>query len=188
MRTADGGDQAVLRRLAARDGLAPRRDRAAPPARREARMPRLGLAEEQAVLCRRIDHAAHRHAVLDFGDVDRELAVAADEFLGAVQRIDQEEADGRSFGMRPAATSSSATIGNAGRQLREPLEDEALGFVIGVGHRRMVGLRWRRSPGVCSARSRLRHRRSSPGPAAAGRHGRGSSRLRRLCADSAVPI
>ena len=41
-------------------------------------------------------------------------------------------------GMRPAATSSSATTGIAGRRLRQALEDDRLGRVIRRGHRRSV--------------------------------------------------
>ena len=38
---------------------------------------------------RRIDHAKHRFALLNQGDIDRELAVALDKLFGAVQRIHQ---------------------------------------------------------------------------------------------------
>ena len=41
---------------------------------------------------RRIDQAEARAAVLDQGDVDGKVGALLDELLGAVERIDQEEA------------------------------------------------------------------------------------------------
>ena len=47
-------------------------------------------------------------------------AAAVDEFLGAVERIDQEEGIAEIAGMTPAATSSSATQGMSGNAARRP--------------------------------------------------------------------
>ena len=48
-------------------------------------------------------------------DVDGELAVAADEFLGAVERIDKQEgmSDGGSFPVDPASSATTGTPGMA---------------------------------------------------------------------------
>src|SRR3546814_12921572 len=47
------------------------------------------LAMPQLAGHRRLDHAEHRDAVVDQGDIDGELAIALDEFAGAVERIHQ---------------------------------------------------------------------------------------------------
>ncbi len=44
---------------------------------------------------RRIDEPKSRAAVLDQGDIDGEIAPLLDELLGAVERIDEEEAIGQ---------------------------------------------------------------------------------------------
>src|SRR5205085_3660965 len=49
------------------------------------------LADEDAAERRCIDDAQNRSPVLDKCNIDGELAVAADEFLGAVERIDEIE-------------------------------------------------------------------------------------------------
>ena len=38
----------------------------------------------QSIVNRRINHAHHRDAVFDQGDIDRELTVAANKLLGAI--------------------------------------------------------------------------------------------------------
>ncbi len=43
----------------------------------------------QYIQHRRVDHAHHRFAVLNQGDIHRELAVALDKLFGAIQRINQ---------------------------------------------------------------------------------------------------
>jgi hypothetical protein len=52
-------------------------------------------------------------AILDECDIDGELAVAADEFLGAVERIDKQKARPTSA-RRSAHASSSAMMGILG--------------------------------------------------------------------------
>ena len=73
------------------------------------------------------DHPEHRFAVFDQRDVDRELAVAADELLGAVERVDQPVA-------LPVPTLFErwrlGFLGNhrhIGRQLVEAFHDDAMG-------------------------------------------------------------
>src|SRR5580765_791789 len=63
-----------------------------PVARREQPRVAAGPRAEHLVEHRRIDDTERWHAVLDQRDVDRELAVAFDEFARAVERIDEEVA------------------------------------------------------------------------------------------------
>ena len=95
------------------------------------------LAGKQAMLCRRVDNAAHGYAVLDFGDVDRELAVVIDEFLGSVEWIDEKEAAADPW-QAPGGNFLFRDDRNVGKLLFESREDKALSFFIGVGDRRMV--------------------------------------------------
>ena len=92
---------------------------------------------EKAVLGRGIDDAAGGHAVLHIGDVDGEVAAALDEFLGAVQRVDDEEGAG---GQRVAGR---LFLGDQ-RHLREggaqTGRDHGIGSKVGLGHRRGVAL------------------------------------------------
>jgi hypothetical protein len=55
--------------------------------------------------------------VVHQGDVDGEFAVAADEFLGAVQRVDQPER-APTASASPRAAISSATTGMCGASAR----------------------------------------------------------------------
>ena len=92
MRAADGDDPglAALREAAGVDRLG---RAAAPPSL--TRQP-FGAAADQAAPDqserRRADDAEQRRAVGDQREIDGELVAAGDEFLGAVERIDQEEA------------------------------------------------------------------------------------------------
>ncbi|KDX38553.1 hypothetical protein AC96_5203 [Escherichia coli 2-156-04_S4_C2] len=75
--------------------------------------------------------------LLDQGDVDGELAIAADEFLGAVQGIDQPETRGRRGQSAPAC----GLFGNGrhlGKALRQGFEDRRFGRFVGKGDRRSV--------------------------------------------------
>ena len=77
--------------------------------------------------------------MLDQRDVDGEIAVAADELLGAVERIDQEEAIGS--GRHPAGR--HALLGHHRHLRRKPFESgeqHDLGQSVGFGHRRRIGL------------------------------------------------
>ena len=86
-----------------------------------------------------IDDAHHRHAIANERDVDREVADPLNEFLGAVERIDEEKlaAD------RGQAAGGHLLLGHD-RHVRggmaQTLEDDRLGGMIGLRHRRMVGL------------------------------------------------
>ena len=51
------------------------------------------FGKEKPVECWSIHHAHDRLAVFDDRDVDGELSVLVDELLGAVERVDQREAD-----------------------------------------------------------------------------------------------
>ena len=77
-------------------------------------------------------------------DIDGELAVAADELLRAVERIDEQESCGRSPARLSAATASSATIGMSGIAAASRFGDRVLGADVGFADRRIVGLVRRR--------------------------------------------
>lgn len=85
------------------------------------------------------NHAEHRAAVLDQGDVDGELAVLLQEFLGSVERVDQEvprtcrrqlAGFDRFFGHHR----------NVGELFRKARKNDFLGCRVGLGHRRPVDL------------------------------------------------
>jgi hypothetical protein len=90
---------------------------------------------------RRGDHAEHRLVVAHQRDVDGELAVATDEFLGAVERVYQPE-------FRPRAADRKGVrglrfLGQHGdrrRQRRELARENLVGRAVGAGDRRLVGL------------------------------------------------
>lgn len=98
-----------------------------------------------SAMCGNADNPKHRATLFDQGDVDREFAVSADEFLRAVERIDQPES--------AAGILSTMNLGNtAGRdsllrhdrnvrqQRAEQRKDQCLGGVVGRCYRRLVGL------------------------------------------------
>ena len=87
---------------------------------------------------RRADHAEQRHAIVEQGDVDGKFVAAVDEFLGAVERVDQEEAAIECWCRHIGALFGQS--GDAGRQPRQPIGDDAVGRQIGLGDRRAVGL------------------------------------------------
>jgi hypothetical protein len=78
-----------------------------------------------------MDNTEDGHAVLDEGDVHGEAATFLDEFLGAVERIDQPEAAAEGGGI-----GEFAFLGDDG-DLRvasgERVEDEVMGGEIGLG-------------------------------------------------------
>ncbi len=61
-----------------------------------------------------------------------------DEFLGAVERIDQKEQ--RARGGRPVGGGFLGDDRNAGRQLVQSFEQDRLGVPVGLGHGRIVVL------------------------------------------------
>ena len=88
---------------------------------------------------RHVDHAEHRPMVVDQRDVDRELAVAIDEFLGAVQRIDQPVAVPAGCVPRsPADRTSSEMIGISGVSACQAGDDAVMRGEIGLRQRRLV--------------------------------------------------
>ncbi len=87
---------------------------------------------------RRVDYSEHWSPILDESDVDGEFAVAGDELLGAVDRIDEKE-----------ASLAASSVGDfvlfrddwyVGRKLAERLDYHPFGGDIGLSHRRTVGL------------------------------------------------
>jgi hypothetical protein len=87
---------------------------------------------------RRGQHGAeHRPAIFDERDVDGELAVAADEFLGAVERIDEPEA-APDLGHVAGGDRFLGHHGDVGRQRLQGRDDDGLGALVGLGHRRGV--------------------------------------------------
>ena len=127
--TGCGPDGRALIGCPADDAVEIGRDRALPGA---GRAPGIGKAERRSE-----HHAGDRDAVLDERDVDRELAVAADELLGAVERIDEQEGvpDLRS------PCGGHFLLGddrNVRHRRREGFHDGVLGAEIGFADRRIV--------------------------------------------------
>ena len=95
-------------------------------------------APEVAALGRR-DHAGDRRAVADNGDIDGVLVAPGNEFLGAVERVDQDEAAVE----RRHLALGDGFLGHhrhARQDLRQPFQDRGLGGLVGGGHRRLVAL------------------------------------------------
>ncbi len=139
MRAACNRNQAFFRGRPHRDARGVRVFGRAARLRVDLERARRGLAEEHALLRRRIDHAAHRLAVDDLRDVDREFAVASDEFLGPVEGIDEEETR-FDLGHASGCDSFLCDHRHAWRQMMEALQDELLGFFVRGGHGRMIRL------------------------------------------------
>ena len=86
---------------------------------------------------RREDHAEVRRAVADQADIDGIIVAAADEFLGAVERIDQE------IGVAVGRNSARGDFflgdhRHAGRGAGQRRQDDQLGRAVGFGDRRTV--------------------------------------------------
>ncbi len=99
-----------------------------------------GMAAIGLVERRQMHDAEHRHAAFDQRDVDGELAVARDELLGAVERIDQPEALRRLGGQALGLRLLLGDHRNVGRQAAQGGQDHRLRRQVGLGHRRLVGL------------------------------------------------
>ena len=99
-------------------------------------------------------HAEFRAARIDERDVDREFAVALDEFLRAVERIDKPEQriEGRNAAERRLLFGDH---GDLGRQFGKAPEDHRFGPFIGFGDRRRVGLAAHREIGPIDRHRRL---------------------------------
>ena len=90
---------------------------------------------------RRGHDAEHRLVVAHQRDVDGELAVATDEFLGAVERVHQPELEPRAAdreGVR--GLGFLRQHGDRRRQRRELPREDLVGRAVGTGDRRLVGL------------------------------------------------
>ena len=95
-----------------------------------------------AAKCGRQHHTEHWFSSLDQSDVDGELAIAVDEFFGAIEWIDQPKAwragiDGRD------TTGGDRLFGNDGYpgiEVREPRQNDGLGLLIGNGDGGLIGL------------------------------------------------
>ena len=97
-------------------------------------------AHEKLVGDRHVDEAQDGCAGLDEGDVDGKIAVALDEFLGAVQRIDEPEAV-KIFAL--GVGDLLVLLGDdgvTGGQVPEAGDDDVVGGAIGAGEGRFVGL------------------------------------------------
>ena len=104
--------------------------------------------------------------LLDQADVDGVIVAAADEFLGPVERVDQEIG----VVMRRDAAGGDFFFGddrNARRRARQRREDDQLGRAVGFGDRRGVAAwlrprsRGGRSSRIASPASRAASARSS---------------------------
>ena len=89
---------------------------------------------------RHVHHAQHRHAVFHQGDVDGELAVALDEFLGAVERVHQPETGpvlAVFIGDAAGFLGEHRNLRGQGLQARL---DQVVGGAVGLGDRAVVVL------------------------------------------------
>ena len=85
-------------------------------------------------------HAKARRSIHDQGDVDGVIVTAADELLGSVERIDEEEG----VFVRRDSTRCDLLLGdhrNAWGRLRQRRENDQFGSSVGFRHRRAVAFR-----------------------------------------------
>jgi hypothetical protein len=80
-------------------------------------------------------HAHHRSPVFHQGNIDRELTVALDEFLGSVQRVDHEIALAQ-YWNDAGGNAFLAQDGQAG--FAQKIDDHGFGRRIGFRYRRAV--------------------------------------------------
>ena len=76
--------------------------------------------------------------MFDQGDVDGEVGALLDELLGAVERVDQEEA--RAQRRVPVASGLLGDDWNVGGERLERWQNDGFGVPIGGGHGRRVAL------------------------------------------------
>jgi hypothetical protein len=77
--------------------------------------------------------------MFDDRDVDRELAILVDEFLRAIERIDQGEAM-TVFGHLAVAEGFLGDDGQIGFCLGQALQNQRLGALVGFGDRGRISL------------------------------------------------
>src|SRR5262245_21862401 len=97
-----------------------------------------GLTGEGNAECRRINNARKRYSIPDKSDVDREFLSLVDEFLGAIERVDEEEGfavDIRNSAGRYGFFCDDRDIRIATGKMRE---NDLLGARIGDGHRTRI--------------------------------------------------
>ena len=80
----------------------------------------------------------HRAAVFDEADQHRELAVAGDEFPGAIERIDQPETRRRRAGKPRLRHGLLGHHRNVGKGLAEHFDNDSFRGEIGLGDRRQI--------------------------------------------------
>ena len=119
---------------------APGHDRARRAAAQPAERRAGALAVARQTLNRHVDDAQHRTAAVDQPNVDGELAVPAQVFTRAVERIDEPETATRDIGRYPRRDLLFRHHRYLRRQMSQALQDDALGGDIGGGHRRAIGL------------------------------------------------
>ena len=98
----------------------------------------IGQGIEQPPLGRGINHPPHRHTIRDIGDVHGEIATALHEFLGAIQRIDNDEIAGDMTMRRRLFLGHHDHPGKGGGQTGR---NDRVGGLIRLGHR--AGIRFR---------------------------------------------
>ena len=87
---------------------------------------------------RRVDDTNDRYARPNERDIDGEVAALVDEFLGAVERVDQKERVAHLAGRRALARLFLGHDGNVRERAAQALEDDPLGVPVGGGDRRGV--------------------------------------------------
>ena len=97
--------------------------------------------------------ARHRDAHDDDGDIDGKLAVAGQEFLGAIERIDEDER--LHFARHEAVGALLGQDRHAGQEPRQALADDVVGRLIGDRDGAAIGL------GAAAARAVVLHDRST---------------------------
>ena len=85
-----------------------------------------------------VNGCCDRAAVFDQRDIDGELAIAADEFAGAIERIDEEEQSGVA---RQGVGAFLGEDGNVGEMFGEARADDGVGGKIGLGDGGLIGFR-----------------------------------------------
>ena len=96
------------------------------------------IADEGARHCRRQYDAADGASHFNQRDVDGELAITLQEFLGPVERIDQEKTSPQMEWHAARRHFFLSDDGHPRRKLGESSEDECFGLLIGCCHGREI--------------------------------------------------
>src|SRR5580658_189357 len=84
-----------------------------------------------------IDHAEHGDSLVEQSDADREIAQAADEIVGAVDRIDHPIAAQRIVAFEGDGVAGVVLLADeaiGGKAIAQAGHYESLAFPVGVGH------------------------------------------------------